>query len=51
MLLYDDIQNSVLNCVRKGNTLYSFDLMCGGGKVKGTFIENSEEVKDAFYLL
>ncbi len=51
MLLYDDIQNSVLNCVRKGNTLYSFDLMCGGGKVKGTFIENSEEVKDAFYSL
>lgn len=51
MLLYDDIQNSVLNCVHKGKTLYSFDLMCGGGKVKGTFIENSEEVKDAFYSL
>ena len=32
-------------------SLYDFDLMCGGGHIKGTYIENSEEVKNAFYSL
>jgi hypothetical protein len=51
MLLYNDCQNAVLNTVKRGKVLYDFDLMCGGGHIKGTYIENSEEVKNAFYSL
>ena len=49
MLLYDDKENSVLNAVTRGKVLYDFDLMCGGGHIKGTFINNPEEVISAFY--
>ena len=49
MLLYNDEKNSVLNVAERGKVLYDFDLSCGGGHVKGTFITNSEEVKNAFY--
>ena len=51
MLLYDDSGNSVLNSVKRGETLYEFDLNMDGGRVKGTFIRNAEEVKSAFYAL
>ncbi len=51
MLLYDDSGNSVLNSVKRGETLYEFDLNMNGGWVKGTFIRNAEEVKSAFYAL
>lgn len=51
MLLYDDRKSSVLNCVRRGCVLYDFTLNMGGGSVKGTFIENAEEVKNRFYSL
>ena len=51
MLLYDDRKSSVLNCVRRGRVLYDFTLNMGGGSVKGTFIENAEEVKNRFYSL
>ena len=49
MLLYNDEKNSVLNAVSCGKVLYDFDLMCGGGHIKGTFINNPEEVISAFY--
>lgn len=49
MLLYNDKDNAVLSTVKRGKVLYDFDLSCGGGHVRGTFIENSEEVKNAFY--
>ncbi len=51
MLLYNDLNNVVLNTVKRGETLYDFDLSCGGGHIKGTYINNSEEVKNAFYSL
>lgn len=51
LLLYDDINGAVLNSVERGDTLYEFELMCGGGRVKGTYISNAERVKDAFYSL
>lgn len=51
MLLYDDETNSVLNAVKRGETLYDFDLMCGGGHVNGTYVKNAEEVISAFYAL
>lgn len=51
MLLYDDKNKAVLNSVKRGTVLYDFDLMCGGGHIKGTFIENPEEVESAFYSL
>ncbi len=51
MLLYNDEKRAVLNKIRRGKVLYDFDLMCGGGHIKGTYIENSEEVKAAFYSL
>lgn len=49
MLLYDDRENSVLNAVERGITLYDFDLNMGGGHVKGTFIKNPQAVSEAFY--
>ncbi len=51
MLLYDDRDNTVLNSVKLGGTLYDFNLNMDGGRVKGTFIGNAEEVKNAFYAL
>lgn len=51
MLLYDDKQNAVLRKVSRGEVLYDFDLNMNGGKVKGTYIKNAEEVKNAFYAL
>lgn len=51
MLLYEDETNSVLKSVKRGKVLYDFDLMQGGGKVKGTFIENAAEVTQKFYAL
>lgn len=51
MLLYDDKKNSVLKSVKRGKVLYDFTLNMGGGSVKGTFIENAEEVKSRFYSL
>ncbi|MCD8205391.1 MAG: DUF1015 domain-containing protein [Clostridia bacterium] len=51
MLLYDDREGSVLSSVRKGETIYDFDLMMGGGHVRGTKISNSDEVMRTFYAL
>ena len=51
MLLYDDKSNSVLKAAKRGEVLYDFDLNMGGGHVKGTYISNAEEVKNAFYAL
>ena len=49
MLLYNDSGNKVLNTVRRGEVLYDFELNMYGGDVKGTFIDNPEEVTKAFY--
>lgn len=51
MLLYNDKENSVLNAVRRGKTLYDFDLNMNGGHVKGTYISNADEVRSAFMSL
>lgn len=51
MLLYDDKQNAVLNSVKKSKTLYDFDLNMNGGHIKGTAVNNSEEVVTSFYSL
>ncbi|MDE7082231.1 MAG: DUF1015 domain-containing protein [Clostridia bacterium] len=51
MLLYNDEKNTVINAVKRGKVLYDFDLMCGGGHIKGTFVDNSKSVKNAFYSL
>lgn len=51
MLLYDDPENSVLACVKRGVTLYDFDLNMGGGHVRGTYIDNSAEVRESLYRL
>ncbi|MDE6442245.1 MAG: DUF1015 domain-containing protein [Clostridia bacterium] len=51
MLLYDDKQNTVLNNAVKGETLYDFDLNMNGGHIKGTAVNNSEEVVKSFYRL
>ncbi len=45
MLLYNDAENKVLKSVKRGKTEYEFALNMGGGDIKGTFVENSEEVK------
>lgn len=51
MLLYDDEKNAVLNSVQTGEVLYDFDLMMDGGRVKGAYIKNAEEVISALYAL
>lgn len=51
MLLYNDEKNVVLNGVKRGEVLYDFELNMNGGKIKGTYIANSEEVRNAFYSL
>ncbi len=51
MLLYDDKTNSVVKSVKRGKVLYDFELMQGGGHVKGTFVENAEEVIKKLYSL
>lgn len=51
MLLYDDRTDSVLKAVRRGNVLYDFDMNMNGGHVKGTYIANAEEVREALYAL
>lgn len=51
MLLYNDRQDVVLNCVKRGKILYDFELNMNGGHVTGTFVENAEEVKQALYSL
>lgn len=51
MLLYDDKNNSVLNKVKRGKTLYDFELNMGGGSVKGTQIVNPDEIVSAFSAL
>lgn len=51
MLLYDDETDSVLNAVKRGEVLYDFDLMKDGGHIKGSFVENAEEVTQVFYSL
>lgn len=51
MLLYDDPENAVLKAAKRGEMLYDFDMNMGGGHVKGTYISNAEEVRNAFYAL
>ena len=51
MLLYDDNKNAVLKSVKRGRKLYDFTLNMGGGDIKGYFIENSQEVLNAFLSL
>lgn len=51
MLLYDDRDGRVLSSVRRGNTLYDFDLNMGGGHVVGTQIQNPEEVVQSLMSL
>lgn len=51
MLLYSDPENTVLNSVKRGKTLYEGNLNMDGGSVRGTYIENSGEVIEAFCKL
>lgn len=51
MLLYDDKEGKVLSSVKRGKVLYDFEMNMGGGHVKGTFVENAEQVRDALYAL
>lgn len=51
MVLYDDETDGVLKSVKRGEVLYDFDLLFGGGHVKGTYITNPEQVTDALYAL
>lgn len=51
MLLYNDPSGSVVKRCRLGRTLYDSPLMMGGGRVRGTYVSNAEEVTEAFYAL
>ena len=47
MLLYDDPEFKVLSAAERGDILYDSRLNMGGGSIKGTFIKNSRQVRDA----
>lgn len=51
MLLYDDEKGTVLSQAERGEVLYDFDLMMGGGHVKGTLLKDPQRVIDALYSL
>ena len=51
MLLYDDKAGKVLSAVKRGKVLYDFEMNMNGGHVKGTYVDNAEEVRDALYSL
>ncbi len=51
MLLYNDRLGRVLDCVKKGEILYDFDLNMNGGHIRGTYIDNAGEVISSFYSL
>lgn len=51
MLLYDDKAGAVLKSAASGRVLYDFELNMGGGHVRGTYINNPQEVISAFYGL
>lgn len=51
MLLYDDKQNAVLSKVKRGETLYDFELNMDGGRVKGVRITNPQEIISEFETL
>lgn len=51
MLLYNDKGGSVLKSVQRGQVLYDFGLNMGGGRVKGTLIENPVEIINNLYGL
>ncbi len=51
MLLYDDEQHTVRDAVRRGEMLYDFDLMLGGGHVRAYTVANPQDVIFALYGL
>ncbi len=50
MLLMDDPENIVFSAVEKacGETLYNFELNCGGGRINGSAVSDSAAVLNAF---
>ncbi len=42
MILIDDREKTVIEPIRKGETLYDFDLMMGGGHIQGFKVDDAE---------
>lgn len=42
MILIDDREKTVIEPIKKGETLYDFDLMMGGGHIRGYKVEDEE---------
>lgn len=51
MLLADDKHNEIFSRIKKGELLYDFELMQGGGHIRGYKAEPSEEMQKAFESL
>ncbi len=51
MLLYNDKDDTVLKSVKTGEVVYDFELNMDGGRVKGTYVKNAQEVVRSFYSL
>lgn len=43
MILIDDRKKTVIEPIKKGETLYDFDLMMGGGHIRGYKVEEAEQ--------
>lgn len=48
MIFIDDPNNLVINAVKKGETLYDFELMQNGGHISGWRISDNEKLSRAF---
>ena len=45
VIFIDDPDNTVLGCVGQGETLYDFDLMDGGGHIRGTRVTGADAAR------
>ena len=51
MVFMDDAENAVMNSVRKGEMLYDFELMQGGGHISGWLVSDNEALQSALSSL
>lgn len=51
MVFVDDAENKLMDSARKGELLYDFELMQGGGHIRGWRVEDNAAVEDAFSYL
>lgn len=51
MVFADDPEDTVISAAKKGEILYNFELMQGGGRIKGWQVDNADKVMSALERL